>query len=267
MAADVVIGQQDFTSAVADVSAVALDKPTDVLFTPQLDQLIVADAANHRVLVYDVDPITETLVNGQAAVQVIGQETVDVKVIPEVITPQAIATPTSLAIDQQERLWIADQELHRVIEMVSDEVVITEVSSEVTIVNTCGITISQGANLSYGNIVPGMISQEQLVAIESTGSVDSIVKVQGTNWTDSQEQVQIPVENTKFASQIIDADAPIAVSPVSFEQKQPLSLESTTVSTVAPSEKLITQWQFEADLIDPAFAGSLQQTMDFTVTC
>lgn len=74
--ADVVLGQADFVSADPNRSSAVNPPPADnTLQYPQLgvyvlnNQLFVADAYNHRVLVWDTFPTT----NGQAANAVIGQ--------------------------------------------------------------------------------------------------------------------------------------------------------------------------------------------------
>lgn len=66
--ADVVVGQADFTSDVADTSATALDGPTDAAITIT-GKLIVADRGNNRVLVWNTVPTA----NGVAADIVLGQ--------------------------------------------------------------------------------------------------------------------------------------------------------------------------------------------------
>ncbi|MBM7113455.1 NHL repeat-containing protein [Archangium primigenium] len=54
--ADVVLGQRDFTTSTAGLSATAMDNPTAVTSTGA--QLFVADTLNHRVLVWNTLPTT-----------------------------------------------------------------------------------------------------------------------------------------------------------------------------------------------------------------
>ena len=53
-AADVVIGQADFTSTGAGASATQLRNPDGVNFSPDGNKLIVADAGNNRILEFGI---------------------------------------------------------------------------------------------------------------------------------------------------------------------------------------------------------------------
>lgn len=66
-AADVVLGQSDFSSTSADVGASLLDNPYSVHSNG--NQLFVADSDNNRILVWNAFPVE----NGQAADTVLGQ--------------------------------------------------------------------------------------------------------------------------------------------------------------------------------------------------
>jgi hypothetical protein len=67
-AADVVIGQTDFTSSTSGTSATRLNFPTGVIVLPD-GRLIITDNGNNRVLIYNSVPTT----NGAVADIVIGQ--------------------------------------------------------------------------------------------------------------------------------------------------------------------------------------------------
>jgi hypothetical protein len=68
-AADLVLGQPDFTSAASGVSATTLRLPYEGIFVDAAGQLFVTDSKNNRVLVWNSFPTT----NGQAADRVLGQ--------------------------------------------------------------------------------------------------------------------------------------------------------------------------------------------------
>lgn len=67
--ADYVIGQPDFRTTTARAGEDGLRLPMDVAFDSDKDILYVADSANARVLVFDVQQIT----NGESAINVLGQ--------------------------------------------------------------------------------------------------------------------------------------------------------------------------------------------------
>lgn len=68
-AADLVLGQPNFTTSASGVSATALLRPYSGVFVAGATQLFVTDTGNNRVLVWNTFPA----VNGQAADVVLGQ--------------------------------------------------------------------------------------------------------------------------------------------------------------------------------------------------
>lgn len=56
-AADVVLGQSDWTSTTSGVSSTELNNPHNVCFTPDGNKIIVVDASNNRVLIWNTVPI------------------------------------------------------------------------------------------------------------------------------------------------------------------------------------------------------------------
>ncbi|GAA5042085.1 hypothetical protein GCM10011506_44780 [Marivirga lumbricoides] len=67
--ADVVVGQTNFTNTVTGTSNRTLRSPDGVAFSPDGNKLIVADAQNHRILIWNTVPTS----NNQPANVVIGQ--------------------------------------------------------------------------------------------------------------------------------------------------------------------------------------------------
>ena len=98
--ADYVIGQPDFTSSFAGTTAQNLNIPFDVAITPD-NKLLIADAFNNRILVYNSIPTA----NFQAADGVIGQNDFT-------STSLSVAnnsfTPTSIDVSRTGKLAITD---------------------------------------------------------------------------------------------------------------------------------------------------------------
>ncbi len=107
-AADVVIGQPNFTSNGAGCSATQMEYPTDVFVTPD-GKLFICDYVNNRVLVYNSVPVT----NNVAADVVIGQ--------PDFTTNSAGTSATKLngpwgvSYSPDAKLFIADVVNNRIL--------------------------------------------------------------------------------------------------------------------------------------------------------
>ncbi len=105
-AADLVLGQSDFTTRITDATSRTMSAPAGLAFAPD-GVLAVADAAHHRVLVFR-PPFT----NGMSASLVIGQ--------PDETTSSAGSSdnrfngPRHAAIDSDGRLYVADSGNNRV---------------------------------------------------------------------------------------------------------------------------------------------------------
>jgi sugar lactone lactonase YvrE len=114
-AADMVIGQPDFTSNLIGLperngtSASTLAFPQGVTLDNN-GNLYVADTYNHRVLVFQAP-----LSNGMDATTVIGQP--DFTTSTKIVTPTAatLLYPQGLTLDEQGNLYVADSENHRVL--------------------------------------------------------------------------------------------------------------------------------------------------------
>jgi|GEM_PF-3918384 len=118
LAADLVIGQPDFTSNAANQGALApfaasLASPRG-LALDGLGNLYVADNANHRVLLFQVP-----LANGMDASHVLGQPDFTSGAANQgVSTPSALSLsgPRGLAVDARGSLFVADYDNNRVLE-------------------------------------------------------------------------------------------------------------------------------------------------------
>ena len=109
MAASIVIGQRDFTTAYPRVSRDGLHGPSAVAFDPS-DNLWVVERQGNRVLEFE-SPFS----NGMNASLVIGQP--NFKAFASSTTQSGLGGyPFDLAIDSSGNLWVGDTENNRVLE-------------------------------------------------------------------------------------------------------------------------------------------------------
>lgn len=108
--AALVIGQDNFTSTNATLSATGLDQPYGMAFDNN-GNLWVADTNNNRIVEYK-EPFT----TGEAASLVIGSPSFDKGVYPT--TAGSLAAPYGIAFDRSGDLWVVDYYDNRVLEFV-----------------------------------------------------------------------------------------------------------------------------------------------------
>ncbi|MCC7432320.1 beta-propeller fold lactonase family protein [Candidatus Peregrinibacteria bacterium] len=108
--ADFVLGQSVFNSAGAGISDSSLDHPQGLAFDAVGQRLFVVDTGNNRVVVFDVT----TIVNGEAAVNVLGQPDLNTN-IPD-LTQNSLNGPYDVAFDGTgQRLFVLDNSNGRVV--------------------------------------------------------------------------------------------------------------------------------------------------------
>jgi uncharacterized protein (TIGR03437 family) len=112
--ADLVLGQQDFASAVTDASPATMSAPISLAFTRNganaamaTGMLFAVDASQNRVLAFS-KPFT----NGMAASLVLGQSSYTATAAAS--TSAGFAAPRGVAIDPQDRVLVADAGNRRV---------------------------------------------------------------------------------------------------------------------------------------------------------
>lgn len=123
-----VLGQSNFTSTDARLTADGLSSPSHLDYDPDHDRLFVVDNRNQRVLVYNAAP--DKISNGMAAGVVIGQpdftSTARLRTATKVTTtftggnrvtsPHDMRSPNGIAYDRvKQRLYVADQGNDRVL--------------------------------------------------------------------------------------------------------------------------------------------------------
>ena len=109
MAATLVLGASDFSTATPATTQAGLRGPTDVAWDATGSRLFVADQANHRVTVYG-----GALASGMNATSVLGQA--DFVSSAQAHTATGMSFPVGLAIDaSQNKLLVSDQSNGRVL--------------------------------------------------------------------------------------------------------------------------------------------------------
>ncbi len=113
-AADIVLGQSDFTTVTGPPSATRLAAPGGVAIDPTTGDLWVADYIGCRVLKWTA---ADKLVSGSAASVVLGQADFT-SILPNrggVAAADTMAIPVGLTIDSNGTLWVADQANTRIL--------------------------------------------------------------------------------------------------------------------------------------------------------
>jgi hypothetical protein len=106
--ANVVLGQDNFTSNTPNVGANRLNLPIGV--ATDGTRLAIADTLNNRVLIFNVIPTT----NGQPADVAVGQTQLDKNKSPVVTDQRSLRAPQGVWL-QNGRLFVADTQNHRVL--------------------------------------------------------------------------------------------------------------------------------------------------------
>lgn len=114
-AADLVLGQANFTSAIVPTSSntpSSMNHPAAITIDPVTRKVFVADSTNHRILRYRS---ADTLASGAAAEVVFGQTDFLSSASLNPPTDASLKTPTGLFLDRDGRLWVADSGNNRVL--------------------------------------------------------------------------------------------------------------------------------------------------------
>lgn len=104
---NLVLGQTTLTGSAAGTSATTLSAPHGVWTDGT--RVIVADTANHRVLIWSTFPTT----NGEPADVVLGQATFNTSLAPTPPTPSSMNEPLDVFFDG-ERLYVSDSQNNRI---------------------------------------------------------------------------------------------------------------------------------------------------------
>jgi sugar lactone lactonase YvrE len=114
LAADLVLGQPNFTSNTAATSQIRMYAPSAIAVDPTTGKVFVADENNHRVLCFaSLDGLT----NGSGAEAVLGQANFN-QGNPNrggSVAANTMNSPSGVSVDSTGRLWVADFENNRVL--------------------------------------------------------------------------------------------------------------------------------------------------------
>ncbi|MEM9018193.1 MAG: NHL repeat-containing protein, partial [Verrucomicrobiota bacterium] len=111
--ADLVLGQPDFdSSGTGTTTATIMHEPGDVAIDPTTGFVFVADTIENRVLRF---ASFDSLMNGDAAVGVLGQANLSSSNDPEDATASSMDSPQGIHVDSNGTLWVADTSNHRVL--------------------------------------------------------------------------------------------------------------------------------------------------------
>jgi uncharacterized protein (TIGR03437 family) len=109
-AADLVLGQADFSASVASITGrSSLRMPAAVAIAPD-NSVFVADTGNNRVVEY-----APGAGNNAAAIRVYGQPNFASAIGSSVISAQTLTQPSGIAVDQGFNLYVADSGAHRIV--------------------------------------------------------------------------------------------------------------------------------------------------------
>ncbi len=109
-AADLVLGQPDFVTAISGLAANRLAFPTDIAIDPATGKVFIADFFNHRVLRFSS---AAAMTSGAAAEAVLGQ--IDFESKSSGNSQFKMNNPGAIVIDTGGRLWVADRNNNRVL--------------------------------------------------------------------------------------------------------------------------------------------------------
>jgi hypothetical protein len=189
-----------------------------------------------------------------AATTVIGQP--DFTTITSGSGTSKLNLPQGVALDSAGNLLVVDRSNHRVLRFLASASG-TQVTGNVNVAGTCGLSIISGAPISYGTLVPGSTSTEKTLVLDNTGSTAATLQVKGSNWLDGSLVNKMNVDNTKYST----------ASGTYASKTSLLTTDQTITGSMSPTVNLDTFWQLQVNLLDSSFAGALTQTMDFTATC
>ncbi len=143
--ADYVLGQSNFVSEGSATTQNGMSGPGYLAFDDENNRLFVSDSSNSRVLVFD----TNTIVNGENAVNVLGQTDFVSSVFD--ITQNNFDYPAGLAYDEDgERLFVVDNSNSRV--MVFDVASITNGENAINVLGSTDFISSDFGNTTQNTL-------------------------------------------------------------------------------------------------------------------
>lgn len=153
-AADGVLGQPNFTSRVAQVSASGLNNPECIALAAD-GRLYVGDASNNRVLWYD-NAVAKP--NGAAADGVLGQPSFTTRSsFNDAVSATTIEYPDGMALDLGGNLWVVAANDHRALRFATTPPTLLTVSPTEGVVGTTvtltGTNLAASGTLTFGGAI------------------------------------------------------------------------------------------------------------------
>jgi DNA-binding beta-propeller fold protein YncE len=147
MSASYVLGQADFTHAVATTTQTGLRGPSGVQFDSSRDRLFVSDNGNNRLVVFDAGSI----VNGLAGSSVLGQTNFTAS--GATVTQTGLSGPRDVAYDATaNQLYVADAGNNRVLDF--SDAVASSSSSETVSTSPANAPIQSGGHRGSAIVPP-----------------------------------------------------------------------------------------------------------------
>lgn len=152
-----------------------------------------------------------------------------------------------------------------------------DVDATASITDTCGLDFPTGDPISFSNLArntdpTGTTTNQQLLEIENTGSVTSIITIAGTHWIGDDSSLQhLAVGKTKYA---LGTTATADPNSVNYETK--VALSTTAADTYLGSDNIVvvplvnnnTYWQLATtDMTNLPYSGGITQTITFAFSC
>lgn len=218
-AAEAVFGQPDFETASIAVTAANLDDPAGI-HVDSAGRLWVADQDNHRVLRFDS---ASTKLTGANADGVLGQALFTTRTAAGGST--GMSAPSSVFVDGQGRLWVVDNENHRVLRFdaaaaksngAPADGVLGQANFTGTLSNRGGATAANSMRFPWGLSVDSSgrlwvadTGNERLLRFDNAAGKSDGAGADGvlgqTNFTDSSA---LPVSASNFSSAYYVTAAP-----------------------------------------------------------
>ena len=137
-----------------------------------------------------------------------------------------------------------------------------DVESTVSILQlTCGLEVTSGSPINYGEVTEGETSERQTLGLENTGNTIGIISGRGTHWTDDSDVKIMEVSASHFHT----------LTGVSYEDMPAIQEEDVEVTSLGTGSQstLDLFWQLRADLVagQETFGGTAKQTITLASTC
>lgn len=146
-----VLGQTTFTASTAATAQNRLRNPAGLAYDASRGFLFTGDFSNHRVMVFDVNAIT----NGENAINILGQATFTT--MASATTQAGMRNPAGTAIDESTgRLFVADSANHRV--LMFDTMALTDGENAVNVLGQAIFTTMVAATTQAGMRSPNGVA-------------------------------------------------------------------------------------------------------------